>query len=136
MRSYVEEFKHPSLAKFLDNLDRMPANGEAPLVPVMDVVEQKDRYLVLMEVPGVKLADVNVSVNKGQLVVSGVRKRPHPLNGDRLVYSEFLYGDFKRILELPEDVDVNGIEATLKNGMLTIQLPKKEKSGEHRIKIG
>ncbi len=135
MRDYVEHFKQPSLEMFLENLDGLPGNGEAYLVPLMDVLEREDGYLLMLEVPGVKLEEVNVSLKKGKLVVHGVRQRPQPVNGDRPIYSEFLYGEFKRILELPEDVDVNGIEASLKNGILTIRLPKKEKPKTHRVKI-
>jgi HSP20 family protein len=77
---------------------------------------------VLLELPGVDPDAVRIEANGTALVVSGVRKRPHPA-GARYHQVEIEYGLFERRIELVEDVDADGVTATYDAGMLQIEVP-------------
>ncbi|HET7573158.1 MAG TPA: Hsp20/alpha crystallin family protein [Gaiellaceae bacterium] len=91
---------------------------------------------VVVELPGVDPASVEVAVAERALVVAGSRQRPQ-LSGARYHQVEIEYGPFERRLELPDDVDTAGATARYENGMLQIELPlaqRPPRSGE-RISI-
>ncbi len=100
-----------------------------------DLVEEKDRYLLMFEIPGVKKEDVKLSVHDGQLVVSGERKEPNL--GDKVfwVRKEIFRGKFKRSVELPEGADVGKISAEYRDGILLVNIPKKVEAQEKEIQI-
>jgi HSP20 family protein len=77
---------------------------------------------VLLELPGVDPADVRIVASGSTLVVSGVRKRPHP-PGARYHQVEIEYGSFERRIELAEDVDADAATTTYEAGMLRLAVP-------------
>ena len=110
--------------------------GEMRWIPAMDIEEEDDRIRLLVEVPGVKPEDVEVTVENGVLTVSGEKKveRESGSNGSRTF--ERRYGRFERSVRLPENVDAEHITATHDNGVLTLELPKTTESRRRRIAIG
>jgi HSP20 family protein len=96
--------------------------------PLVDVVETKESILLKVEVPGVKQQDINISVEENTLTIKGERKQESQVNeGD---YSRFerTYGAFQRSVLLPPTVDADRVKASYKDGVLEIQLPKKEEA--------
>jgi HSP20 family protein len=96
--------------------------------PQVDAFRSEDppAYTIVLELPGVDLADVHVDATPTLLVVTGERRRPQGLG--RVVQMELEHGTFQRQLRLPEEVDVSAAVATYDRGLLTIVLPVAERS--------
>ncbi len=87
--------------------------------------------------PGIDPAKIEVSVDKGLLSVSGERASDTPEEGDKVsVYArERFAGSFRRVVSLPEDVDTAKVDASYRNGVLRIVIPKREASRPRRIEV-
>lgn len=93
--------------------------------PQMDVLETPEAFMVLAEVSGLKKDEIQVTVKRNMVYLSGKRQRPPMANAVRYLQMEIEYGTFERTLELPVLVDESRIEAHYRDGLLTVVLPKK-----------
>jgi HSP20 family protein len=101
--------------------------------PPVDVYEDKDNLLVKAELPGLKKEDIQISLDNGNLTLSGEQEEKHQ---DAGVYrSERWVGRFHRTVSLPCRVDVEKIDASYSEGVLTVTLPKAEDAKPKRIPI-
>ena len=103
--------------------------------PLMDVVETKDGITLKVEVPGIKQEDINISLEDSTLTVKGERKHESEVNEEGRTRFERSYGSFQRSVLLPPTVDADRVKATYKDGVLEIQLPKKEEARPKAIKV-
>ncbi|MBP1777645.1 MAG: Heat shock protein Hsp20 [candidate division NC10 bacterium] len=103
--------------------------------PLMDVVETKDGITLKVEVPGMKQEDINISLEDNTLTVKGERKHESEVNDEGYTRFERSYGTFQRSVALPPTVDAERVKATYKDGVLEIQLPKKEEARPKAIKV-
>jgi HSP20 family protein len=142
-RSTTPEYRWDPF-RVMDALFRFdPFRGEwggltqgAEFMPRFDVKETKDAYVIKADLPGVKEDDLNVSVNGSMLTISGKREEEHRDEGDRYYAIERGYGEFARSFTLPDGVDADNVSAELKNGELTLRLPKKPEAQPKKITIG
>jgi HSP20 family protein len=109
-------------------LGRMPMarwgeQGEE-FMPLADIVEKDKEYLIKLDLPEVPKDDVKVTFDDGVLTVRGERKVEKEEKGDKVHRTERFYGLFERSFVLPEDVDVKGIRAESREGVLTIHMPR------------
>ena len=93
--------------------------------PQMDVLETPEAFMILAEVSGLKKDEIQVTVKRNVVYLSGKRLRPPLANAVRYLQMEIEYGIFERTFELPVVVDESRIEAQYKDGLLTVVLPKK-----------
>ena len=102
--------------------------------PALNLWEDGDRLLAEAEVPGMDLSDLEIFIQGNELTVKGHRK---PLEDASAVYHrrERGTGEFTRFLTLPNDVDSNRVEAVLKDGVLTIVMPKAEHARARKITV-
>ncbi|HET7435049.1 MAG TPA: Hsp20/alpha crystallin family protein [Thermoanaerobaculia bacterium] len=102
--------------------------------PAVDVAEEKDKILVKVEVPGVEEKDLRVAFEDGLLTISGERQfeRKDDRNYHRI---ERTYGTFTRTFSLPRSIDATAIVASYRNGILEIEVPKKEEAKPRQIAI-
>lgn len=102
--------------------------------PPVDVLEENDRIVVKVEVPGLKESDLRVTFEDGVLTISGERQfeRKDDRNYHRI---ERAYGTFTRTFTLPRSVEAAQIHANYVNGVLEIEIPKKEESRPKQIQI-
>ena len=124
-------------ARFFEPFFRFPFVAEAQAAawnPPVDVVEEADKILVKVEAPGVDEKDLRVIFEDGVLTVSGERQfeRKDDRNYHRI---ERAYGTFTRTFSLPRTVDGAAILANYKNGVLEIEIPKKQESLPKQIQI-
>ncbi len=103
--------------------------------PAIDVAEKDDAILVRAEVPGCKPEDIEISVYGNTLTLSGEKKESHEANGDGYYHMESTWGSFRREVPLSAEVDPNKIEAVVKEGVLSVTLPKAEKSKAVKVKV-
>ena len=103
--------------------------------PAVDVLDSKDAYLIRAELPGMKKEDIHVEVKDGTLVLSGERKSEKPAEGVEYRHVERVAAKFWRSFSLPETVKQDGIEASYKDGILEVRVPKVEKAKPRQIEI-
>lgn len=107
-------------------------------VPALDVIEKRDAYVVIAELPGVNQSQVELSFEQNVLTIRG-EKAPSfdpQKDGELRVYaSERVIGTFGRAIRLPEFVDGDGISAELRDGLLTITIPKATAAQARKIEI-
>ena len=118
---------------FFRGLDRPFAGYKA--WPAIDVAEEEDAIIVRAEVPGCKADDIEISVHGNVLTISGEKKLSEEKKEKGYYHVESTYGSFRRELTLPTDVDQSKIDATCKNGVLSVILPKVEKAKAIKVKI-
>ncbi len=104
-------------------------------VPALDVSEEKDRYVVKAELPGLTAKDVNVTVVDGMLTIRGEKKQESEEKGKNFHRIERRYGNFQRVLALPTTVDAARTEANYKDGVLTVRLTKHEEAKPKAIEV-
>ncbi len=108
-------------------------------VPAVDVVEQKDSYVLYAELPGVDASQVDISFEQNVLTLRGTKRSAFDSTkqGELRVYAaERVHGAFERSLKLPEFVDGDKISADFANGLLTITIPKAQAAQPRKISIG
>lgn len=100
--------------------------------PSVNIIEEADQYSIQLAAPGLSKADFNVEVDKDQLIISSEIKEDNSEKSedDSFTKREFNYSSFKRSFHLSDKVDASGIDATYKNGILTVSIPKKEEAKE------
>ena len=102
---------------------RLPSEGFGGMGwPHMDVVETDKEYRVAAELPGLEEKDVDLTFQDGVLTLKGEKKVEH--DGKGRLHSERFYGQFQRSFSVGPDVDEDKINASFKNGVLTVVLPK------------
>lgn len=95
------------------------------VAPAAEASADGEAYRIAMELPGVAEKDVSVSVQDGVVTVSGEKASEREEKGETWYFSERSFGSFSRSFRLPPDADADGVDAELKDGLLTIRVPKK-----------
>lgn len=103
--------------------------------PDLDVVDEKDKYIVKAEIPGVNPKELKISYRNGVLVLKGEKKHEDEKRDKDYYHYECSYGSFIRSVPLDDEVDDRKIDASCKNGVLKITLPKKTDASSKAISI-
>jgi len=110
-------------------------HGGRTYIPAVDIVEMPEELLLLADMPGVKAADLSVNYERGLLTLHGrVTPRQDASTTDFLL-GEYGVGDFMRSFQIGEGVDSARIQAELKDGVLTLHLPKKQEVLPRKIAV-
>lgn len=125
--------------KFENVFDMPSLTTQTHFVPKIELKDLGKTYQVCAEVPGMDEKDINVTLQENNLVIEGERKSESK-NEDKksgIFHSEMSYGSFYRSIPLSDDVDVEQINASYKNGLLTVELGKRPEVAkkERRIEI-
>jgi len=108
---------------------------ESAWAPAVDVIQEADRFVIIADLPGMKREDIDITLNGNTLSISGEKKFENETKEGSYFRSERYSGRFHRSLEMPHSVDSSRIEATYKDGVLTIGLPKSEEAKPKQIKV-
>ncbi|HET9753965.1 MAG TPA: Hsp20/alpha crystallin family protein [Myxococcales bacterium] len=108
---------------------------EMGFAPSFDVKETKEAWVFKADLPGIAEKDIEVSLSGSRLTVSGKREEEKKDEGDVYYTWERSYGTFTRSFTLPEGVDLEHVEAAMKEGVLTIVAAKKPEVKPHKISI-
>lgn len=103
--------------------------------PAVDIYEKTDSVVVKAELPGVEKDQISVEVKDGILTLRGERKFERDVKEESYHRIERAYGSFLRSFSLPVSVDQDKVSARFKDGVLEVELPKKEKAKPKQIKV-
>lgn len=123
---------------FNESLSRLPSNEQAIAYewsPRVDITESDDAYHFVVEAPGVKKEDLDISVDQNVLTVSGERKYEHEEKKENVHRVERAYGRFARSFTLPANVEAGKVDAEYKDGLLKIKAPKSEQAKPRKVSV-
>ncbi len=101
----------------------------------LDVYQDKDNVIVKSTIAGVKPEDLDISLSTDTLTIRGERKVEEEVKDEDYFYQECYWGAFSRSLALPVEVDVDGAEADIKDGILTLTLPKASRVKTKKVRV-
>ena len=107
----------------------------AGFVPAVDIIERDNEYVLEAEVPGLKKDEIRIDLKDGVLTISGERKYEDEEKKDKYTRVERCYGSFTRSFTLPDHVETDKIDASYKDGVLSVTLPKGEKARPKAIDV-
>jgi HSP20 family protein len=123
-------------SRFFDDTALQSFLGEErSFVPRFDIMENKDNYSVVAELPGMDEHNLTVTFAEGILTVEGEKKQESAHDDETFHRIERRYGSFRRRFRIPDGVQEENIEATYKNGVLTLTIPKSEEKEPRKIEI-
>jgi HSP20 family protein len=113
-----------------DDLERLGS-----FIPDFEVKETDGSYVIRADVPGIPEKDLEVTISGNMLTVAGKREEEKKEEGEKFYAYERSYGRFSRSFVLPEGVDTEHVATELKDGVLTLALPRVEKAATRKIEI-
>jgi HSP20 family protein len=114
--------------------EEMP-NDDAEGQLTIDVYQTETEIVIKSTIAGVKPEDLDVSISNDMITIKGERKNEEVVDDNGYYYRECYWGSFSRSVVLPMDVLADKIDATLKNGILTIRLPKADVTKTKKIQV-
>jgi HSP20 family protein len=102
--------------------------------PALDLYQNNDNVIAVLELPGMRKEDIEISLHDGMLTIAGERKT-ETQGGEKAERSERYIGKFRRSITLPTRVDADKVSATYKDGILTVTLSKAEEAKPKQIQV-
>lgn len=125
----VKEFIPRTFSDIIDNFfnDTVGSGKIVKFLPGVDVAEGEKNYEIHVAIPGMKKEEIKIEFQEGKLTISGERKLEKEESGKKYHTIETQYGAFQRSFYLPDNVYVEGIEASYTDGILKVNIPKDER---------
>ena len=101
----------------------------------IDMYQTKDNVIIKSTIAGVRPEDIDITVANDMVTVKGSRKKEEIISQDDYFYQECYWGNFSRSVIIPVDIDSESIEADLKDGILTVIIPKAAKAKTKKVKV-
>lgn len=108
---------------------------EDRLTMPVELKEKDTEYLVRAELPGIKKEDLDIDMDKDSITIRAKKEDSTEDEGKYYKHSEFNYGEFSRTICFPQEIEINKANASLNDGVLKIEIPKKESEKESRKKL-
>ena len=129
------------LTRLFDVAEAGNGNDDSSVVtsqwmPLVDIKEESDRFVLLADIPGVDPQDIDVQMDKGLLTIKGERTLEARSGNERFSRTERVHGVFHRRFALPDSADPDRITASGRNGVLQIVIPKKPETTPRKIQVG
>lgn len=115
--------------------DSPPAEGEEEGQLALDVYQDKDNVIVKSTIAGVKPEDLDITIGSNEVTIQGERKQEEEVSSEDYFYQECYWGAFSRTLPLPVEIDVDRAAADLKDGILTLTLPKASRARTKKVRV-
>ncbi len=112
--------------------ERVPEHSIPVVAPAVDIYENDDEILLYADMPGVEKDDIKVNIDNGKLELSGVRRL---VTNGAVNWEEFGDVEFSRSFSVPQAIDVNKVNAQLRDGVLYLHLPKSDNAKPRQIAI-
>jgi HSP20 family protein len=127
--------RDPFFHRFFDLFDELASPQERAWYPAMDLVEEKDKLVAHLELPGIDPKNVQVNLQGDLLTIQGERKREENENSGKYLRREHCHGSFTRSVQLPYRVQADKVRAQYRNGIMTVTLPKAEEYVGRQIQV-
>ncbi|MBS1105013.1 MAG: putative HspC2 heat shock protein [Deltaproteobacteria bacterium] len=124
-----------SVERLFEDLQRGDVAAGSDFVPRLEVVEREGEFVVTAELPGLEEKDFQVEVHGNVLTLRGEKRSEQTGEHDGRHFTERVYGEFRRGLELPVEVQSEKTSASFKNGVLAVTLPKAETAKVRNIPV-
>ena len=117
-----------------------PAVRSAYMSPKVDVMQKDDKYTLMMDLPGKTETDVEITLKNDILTIASAEKKEEEKVTDKEIWllrerASSTATKFRRTFTLPKDIDSSRVTASFKNGVLTVEIGRKEEAQEQKIKI-
>jgi HSP20 family protein len=113
-----------TIFNYLSSLERRGGCDEHEYIPLTDIFETADSYVVEFELPGFERRDLNLSICCNTLIFEGTKRREHPRRGLRFIRVERHFGHHSRMIEIPPNCDLQGVRAKYDKGVLSVTFPR------------
>jgi HSP20 family protein len=133
LEKITEDSKDKNAKKGIQEWIEDDGDGDGQLT--VDMYQTPNEIIIKAMVAGVKPEDLDVSITQDMITVKGSRQKTREVSEEHYYYKELYWGSFSRSILLPQEVDSENIDAVIKNGVLTIRLPKIDKEKTQKIKI-
>ncbi len=134
-RRWNDDFDN-MLEGFFRPIHWMEEEASQGLVPRLDVVERDQEFQVKAELPGIRKEDIDISLENGVLTITAESKsETEEKEGDRVIRQERRYGKYVRSLRLGKEIDDKKVQASYKDGILELTLPKAEEVKPKKISV-
>src|SRR6185437_11467374 len=137
--------RFPTISTLQDQVNRLFESGFQPRggdnsalttwAPAVDIYETENELVLKADLPEINEKDLDVRVENNMLTLHGERKFDQTVKEDNYLRVERSYGSFSRSFSLPNTVNTEAIKAEYKNGVLTVQLPKRAESKSRQVKV-
>lgn len=101
----------------------------------VDVYQNPNEIVIEAMIAGVRPEDLNVAITRDMVTIKGKRQEMNTVTEDNYFYKELYWGSFSRTVLLPHEIDIEAAEASEKHGLLTITLPKVDKSKQAKLRV-
>jgi len=115
----------------LPALNRLSAGLFTPQ-PAIDIAQADNSYMITAELPGLASSDIQVTAGDGYITLKGEKSQETQSEGNGFYRRERSFGSFQRVVDLPKDADFEHINAEMKNGLLTVTIPRRAESTQAR----
>ena len=131
---------HEEIRNAFDRFFNAEASDQSNVVtsqwtPRVDIKEEDTRFAILADIPGVDPKDIEITMEKGILSIKGERKADSAGENGKVTRAERSHGSFYRRFALPDSANAEGIQATGRNGVLEVSIPKKPETTPRRIQV-
>ncbi|MDD4994654.1 MAG: Hsp20/alpha crystallin family protein [Candidatus Pacebacteria bacterium] len=123
-----------TISKKINKENSWPSSEEEGELAV-DLYEIKDDLVLQAAIGGVVIGDLDISITNDMITIRGKREREEENKIEKFYYNECFWGPFSRSLILPQEINADKAKATIKNGLLSIYLPKLVKTKKKTLKI-
>lgn len=120
---------------FDDLVPKEILSNQGDFLPAAELHETPDAFEIKLEVPGMKPDDLDIQVTAEAVSISGERRSKRTTEEKGVTRSEFRYGQFQRVIPLPNRIQNNNVEAEYKDGILHLTLPKVEEEQHKVVKV-
>ncbi len=130
----------PKISKLSAGAEPDPAT-KGPQLPeeegqlTIDVFQNDDEFVIKSTVAGVNAEDLDIDIRDDMVVIRGARQKDEKIADADYLYQECFWGAFSRTVILPETIDTGRAKASLKNGVLTIRLPKLSRPAQKKVAV-
>lgn len=132
IRHNENEFK-PELTKLEESINGIFEEAEGELA--IDVYQTPSVFIIESTIAGVKPEDIDISLTSDSIIIKGKREKEEIIKTEDYIHQECYWGKFSRSIILPQEIDPDRTQASIKNGVLKITLPKVNKTKSKKIKV-
>lgn len=135
LEHYFDEFMRNPFSVLARPQWQNPLFPKGEVIPTADIFEKDDMVVIKAEIPGISKDELEVNVSKDTVTISGEKKREEKVDKKNYHREERCYGSFCRTFRLPENVNSDEAEASFKDGVLEVRIPKSKKSKHKKITV-